>query len=93
MFCASLPESASQGGGVSPPGGGGSSMPGGSARGGVWSGGVLHAGGVWQGEPPPGWENPSPPVNRMTDRCKNTTLAKTSFRPVITQKKTHFTCI
>ena len=24
----------------------------------------------------------SPPVNRMTDRCKNITLAKTSFRPV-----------
>ena len=23
-----------------------------------------------------------PPVNRMTDRCKNITLAKTSFRPV-----------
>ena len=30
-----------------------------------------------------GKENPSPPVNRMTDRCKNITLAKTSFRPVI----------
>ena len=26
----------------------------------------------------------SPPVNRMTNRCKNITLAKTSFRPVIT---------
>ena len=25
----------------------------------------------------------SPPVNRMTNRCKNITLAKTSFRPVI----------
>ena len=25
----------------------------------------------------------TPPVNRMTDRCKNITLAKTSFRPVI----------
>ena len=23
-----------------------------------------------------------PPVNRMNDRCKNITLAKTSFRPV-----------
>ena len=23
------------------------------------------------------------PVNRITDRCKNITLAKTSFRPVI----------
>ena len=26
----------------------------------------------------------SPPVNRITDRCKNITLAKTSFRPVKT---------
>ena len=26
-----------------------------------------------------------PPVNRMTDRCKNITLATTSLRPVITQ--------
>ena len=25
----------------------------------------------------------TPPVNRMTDRCKNTTLATTSLRPVI----------
>ena len=25
----------------------------------------------------------SPPVNRMIDRCKNITLAKTSFRPVM----------
>ena len=25
----------------------------------------------------------SPPVNRMTNRCKNITLAKTSFRPVM----------
>ena len=28
------------------------------------------------------WSNTSPPVNRMTDTCKNITLAKTSFRPV-----------
>ena len=28
----------------------------------------------------------SPPVNRMTDRCKNITLAKTSFRPVMKKK-------
>ena len=63
--------------------------------GGVWSGGVLHARGVvgvvasgpgGSGkENPPGWENPFPPVNRMTDRCKNITLAKTSFRPVNTR--------
>ena len=35
-------------------------------------------GGVcWSGTPPPH------PVNRMTDRCKNITLATTSLRPVI----------
>ena len=28
-------------------------------------------------------QTPSPPVNRMTDRCKNITLATTSLRPVI----------
>ena len=79
-------------GGVSAPGGG--LHP----RGGVCcGGGVLHpSGGVCsrggspcqggsgkENPPPPGWENPPPPVNRMTDRCKNITLAKTSFRPVI----------
>ena len=50
---------------------GGFSIQGGSAPGGGLS---MPEGGVWQGEPPP--------VNRMTDRCKNITLAKTSFRPV-----------
>ena len=71
-------------------------MPGGSgvwSWGGVWSRGVLHAGGVSGpgGSPcqggclvPGGFSLPDPPpVNRMTDRCKNITLAKTSFRPVI----------
>ena len=29
-------------------------------------------------------QTPTPPVNRMTDSCKNITLATTSLRPVIT---------
>ena len=86
-----MPESASRGGGFSiqlggvlhPAGGGSSIQPGGvppSSQGGVLhpagGGGFLHpAGGVSLPDPPP--------VNRMTDRCKNITLAKTSFRPVI----------
>ena len=114
-----MPESACRGGG----GGGGFSMPGvgwGGRRGGVWSGGVLHAGGVWclgrgGGFSMPGgclvwrgggfsmlgggggvWSGggfsmpgggvsgpggspcQTPPVNRMTNRCKNITLAKIS---------------
>ena len=59
-----------------------------SAPGGVgvysWGGGQLSA---------PGWGvvsqhalRQTPPVNRMTDRCKNITLATTSLRPVITFK-------
>ena len=47
--------------------------------GGTWSQGVyLALGGPGQVLPPP--------VNRMTNRCKNITLAKTSFRPVKTLK-------
>ena len=46
-------------------------MPGG----GLVQGGSPSPGGVLLARPPP--------VNRMTDRCKNITLAKTSFRPVI----------
>ena len=62
------------GGGVSGPGGclvqGGVSGLGGRC---VWSGGVgLSA----------LWDTTPPPVNRMTDRCKNITLATTSLRPV-----------
>ena len=30
-------------------------------------------------------QTPPPPMNRMTDRCKNITLATTSLRPVITE--------
>ena len=58
-------------GGLHARGGGRFSMPGGSpSLGGspCWGGGVLLA--------------RPPPVNRMTDRCKNITLAKTSFQPV-----------
>ena len=62
--------------GVSLPGGlpanGGSPCQGG----GLLGGGVLPAG----GSP---WWGGSPPVNRMTDTCKNITLATTSLRPVI----------
>ena len=40
--------------------------------------------------PPPRNQHPSP-VNRMTNRCKSITLAKTSFRPVKRQTiKEHF---
>ena len=59
----------------------------------VWSGGCAWSGGVcaWSGGGlpqclvgyhPPGPGTP-PPVNRMTNRCKNITLATTSLRPVI----------
>ena len=51
---------------------GGASGPGGCVW--SWGGTCLARGGAWLGTPPP--------VNRMTDRCKNITLAKTSFRPV-----------
>ena len=53
--------------GVSAPGGG---VPAWSRR-----GCLLQGGGCLVRYSPP-------PVNRMTDRCKNITLAKTSFRPV-----------
>ena len=52
---------------------------------GLGGGGVSGLGGV----PGPGGSAsvpcgipPPPPVNRMTDRCKNITLATTSLRPV-----------
>ena len=65
---------------VSAPGGGGSAPGGGGggvcSRGGVCSGGVSLPGGGFSlpGDPPP--------VNRITDMCKNITLATTSLRPV-----------
>ena len=72
----------------------------------AWRGGACLEGGVsaWKGGGGclPGGGVPAcleggclarypPPVNRMTDRCKNITLAKTSFRPVnITLPQTSF---
>ena len=63
--------------------GGGFSLPGGSPWWGAFpcqgglpgGGGFLPAGGFSLLE--------TPPVNRMTNRCKNITLATTSLRPVI----------
>ena len=72
-------------GGVSLPGlGRGFSLPG--------PGGVCSRGGflpVRGGLVPGGFSLlETPPVNRMTDRCKNITLATTSLRPVMmTQKR------
>ena len=76
------------------------SAPRGSALGGVCSsgGGCLLLGGVWSwGVSGPGGcvcsgggvvshhaLRQTPPVNRMTNRCKNITLATTSLRPVKT---------
>ena len=59
-------------------GGGGVSLPGGSSlpRGSPCPGGPPYPG----GSPCP----ETPPVNRITDTCKNITLATTSLRPVIT---------
>ena len=54
----------------------GGCLPGGGVF--LEGGGVcLPRGGV------PGQVLPPSPVNRMTDRCKNITLANTSFRPVM----------
>ena len=63
-----------------------------SAPGGVLSGGCLLLGGLLWGVSVPGGcvvsqhalRQTPPPVNRMTDRCKNIILATTSLRPVIT---------
>ena len=73
-----MPESASGGGVCSQ----GVSAPGGVCfRGGVCSGGVSALGGGGWGSIPACTEA-HPPVNRMTDICKNITLATTSLRPV-----------
>ena len=69
--------------GVPGPGGGCTWSQGGWC---TWSGGVYL---VWRGVPGPGGVylvRYPPPVNRMTNRCKNIILAKTSFRPVIIEK-------
>ena len=84
-----MPESASGGRGLHCGGGlhaGGVSMPGGCVSG-PGGGGSPCLGGVpgWGEFSMPGGSSPCQtplPVNRMTDRCKNITLAKTSFRPV-----------
>ena len=92
-------------GGVSAPGG---SVPGGCLfrgdgllPGGVCcQGGLLPVGGrgcllggVWsRGIGIPACSEADPPVNRMTDRCKNITLATTSLRPVITGL-THYSIV
>ena len=76
------------GGGVSAPGvegcllqgGGGVCSRGVSAPGGVCSEGCLLLGG--RCGIPACTEADTPPVNRMTNRCKNITLATTSLRPV-----------
>ena len=65
-------------GGCLPGGGGVPAWRGGACLGGwvpAWGGCLPREGGV-PGQVPP-------PVNRITDTCKNITLAKTSFRPVI----------
>ena len=69
--------------------GGGCLLP----EGGVYSGeGVYSGGGVCSQGGVCSWgvvsqhalrQTPPPPVNRMTDRCKNITLKTTSMRPVI----------
>ena len=79
-------------GGVSPPGGsgpGGCLLLGGmAAPGGV--GGVCSGGGevlLLGGSVPACTEADPPPVNRMTNRCKNITLATTSLRLVMILKQ------
>ena len=57
-----------------------------SGPGGVWSGGVLFApgkGGLVPGGVSQHALRQTPPVNRITNTCKNITLATTSLRPVI----------
>ena len=57
---------------------GGGLLPGGvSARGGVWSGGVWSGGGLLPGGGIPACtEVDTPPMDRITDACKNFTLAQ-----------------
>ena len=54
---------------------GGVPDPGGGGCGGAWSGGCAWSGGWY---PSMHWGT-HPPVNRMTNRCKNITLPQTSF--------------
>ena len=87
VCCSLLPG----GGGVLLGLGGCSPWSGGGLGGGCspWSGGVLLGwGGVLPGmgggSSLPGGSPETPPVNRITDTCKNITLTTTSLRPVIT---------
>ena len=89
VCCSLLP-----GGGPVPEGGSpwqGGSGPGGvlPGRGGLVPGGFSLAGGVLPGGGGSPYWRP-PPVNRMTNRCKNITLATTSLRPVIIHKNFRF---
>ena len=63
---------------------GGVSALGGSALGGLFWGGLLGGGVCSRGGGVVSQHalRQTPPVNRMTDRCKNITLATTSLRPV-----------
>ena len=54
------------------------------SRGGVWSQGVCSRGVSGLGGIPACIAAEPPPVNGMTNRCKNITLATTSLRPVKT---------
>ena len=65
------------------PGEGGVCSGGGAWSGGICSGGVCSVGVCSRGGIPACIEAEPPPVNRMTNRCKNITLATTSLRPVI----------
>ena len=65
--------------GICFPGGWGGLLPGGVSAPGGW---CLLPGGLLRGGIPACTEA-DPPVNRMTDRCKNITLATTSLWPVI----------
>ena len=78
-------------GGVSLPGGclpgpGGVSLPGGRGCS-PWSRGVSLPGGWWVSAWSRGGvlRRPHPPMYRITDTCKNITLATTSLRPVKTE--------
>ena len=74
---------------------------GGCLLGGVYSGGLLRGGCLLWGVSAPGgvvwypsmhWSRQPPSVNRMTNRCKNITLATTSLRPVKRLKWENVNC-
>ena len=67
------------------PGPGGSAWSGG--RGSAWSRGVCLVRGEGGLPGPGGACLETPPVDRITDTCKNIILATTSLRPVITNEK------